>query len=184
MKRVLFHLACVLSVLLCLAAAAAWVGGTGRLGWLLVPVRHHRLMVLWEAGYVGFNWAHGVLPDWRGPALGSEPDDRARQWSGDIGWAWPAKPIGFATDHNWAGFGWTAGKLDNGYWYVEMNGPCWCLILVGSVVPCIAGWRRLRSARRARAGQCVRCGYDLRATPGRCPECGAQPIGAVGSMPT
>jgi hypothetical protein len=53
--------------------------------------------------------------------------------------------------------------------------PSWAVAAALAVLP--AMWLRRRRVERARAkrslaGLCLRCGYDLRATPGRCPECG------------
>lgn len=49
--------------------------------------------------------------------------------------------------------------------------PIWPWVALAALLP--TGWIR-RKARRLRAPHaCPNCGYDLRATPGRCPECGA-----------
>jgi hypothetical protein len=48
--------------------------------------------------------------------------------------------------------------------------PYWFVCALTCVLP--ARWIHLRR-RRHRAGTCAQCGYDLRATPDRCPECGA-----------
>jgi predicted Zn-ribbon and HTH transcriptional regulator len=43
-------------------------------------------------------------------------------------------------------------------------------------LPLVAlSWRRHRARSRIRSGRCAACGYDLRGTPARCPECGAVP---------
>jgi hypothetical protein len=54
--------------------------------------------------------------------------------------------------------------------------PYWVVVLAASVLPTVYAaygkCYRLR-AERAAKGLCPRCGYDLRATLDRCPECGS-----------
>jgi hypothetical protein len=82
-----------------------------------------------------------------------------------------------------------------GYWADEDSGregvsrgsyilivPEWALIAVFLVWP--AMWargvlRRRRRGRWAREGRCIKCGYDLRGSAGRCPECGEKRAVAV-----
>jgi hypothetical protein len=61
----------------------------------------------------------------------------------------------------------------------EVTVPFWMPAMVFGAWPAIATVWLVRRRRRARVGRCRQCGYDLRATRERCPECGT----AVGPRP-
>ena len=65
----------------------------------------------------------------------------------------------------------TYGLLPRSFWLPIILGIAAVSFVVGSLTGYGAACRR-RDWIRAREGQCLRCGYDLRASTDRCPECG------------
>ena len=55
----------------------------------------------------------------------------------------------------------------------ELRAPYWAIALPLLTATAFAVRTAAISYRRHRRGLCPTCGYDLRATPDRCPECGA-----------
>ena len=90
----------------------------------------------------------------------------------------PSTPAARLTGRgSFASFTWWAGQswgMNRRYLFL----PFWSVVLAAAVLP--ARWlllpvRALRRQRRLDLGLCPRCGYDLRASHDRCPECGASP---------
>jgi hypothetical protein len=152
LRRRLFASVSVLSLILCLATVGLWV-------------RSYRLHEVW--GRASQTGPATFLVTGRGTlelylsAIGSQP----------AGWYHlsrsvfaPARPL------------FQASRFTNvdarTTWYIRF--PVWLPALLFALAPAwwvVGPWRR-RSKRR-KLGLCLNCGYDLRASPDRCPECGS-----------
>jgi hypothetical protein len=167
MKRRLFNLAAAVSLVMMLAMAALWV----RSYWTVPKlVRYSRaydsapldtLEVSCRSGrfiFARHRLGHG------GPEGVSYDFFQVR--CAEQGW-W------FDAPRRTAGFGWLFERnppdMVSSFTLV-LSAPCWSFVAIMLVA---AAYFRLRVTSRSWAdGCCEQCGYDLRATPDRCPECG------------
>jgi hypothetical protein len=205
MKRRLFNLAAAVSCLLCLAAVAVWVDGYWE--WRAVGVAmsergfavasdRGELSVTAEQNLAGGLFAH-ALSRWAVAVVCMNK----RMRSDEVESAWSGFDDRIGGGHDvmllrprklWHGFGASSEdgsdlglrrlapgeKLGPDYHVWHLCIPAWFLVVMTSLLPAksTVGWRQRR--RRAVGNHCKGCGYDLRATPDRCPECGSVSGGA------
>jgi hypothetical protein len=176
MKRRLFNLAAAVSLVMMLAMVALWVrsywrsyGWTGAIGTRVTDISVERGIIFLERVSVASR--SSISED----GWVSEPAATTA----------PYRDAGTVRDWKLLGFSWF---MTNGGVQTPASGPdgvpivwvtrprsrvgipLWLLVLISSLAP-MRWWLRHRRAP-APSSFCRRCGYDLRATPERCPECG------------
>ena len=178
MRRHVFTAASALSLALCLAAAVLWV-------------RSYSVADLWEGGYWRENpgpipnmvlvnemefdqcrgrWMVRYLIGYLRPPSHSHWFHRQPEsvgWDGFIDSSFWHEEGTYAPHHLPGGLRF---RYDRGSW--DLGIPDYLPVLLAGVLPLLWLWRRVANRRQTRMGFCPRCGYDLRASADRCPECG------------
>jgi hypothetical protein len=192
MRRRLLNLLTALSLLLCVAVAALWVRSYFVADWVMhkrftaladhpdsdttkrvdlhrrawqVLTARGRLLITFSNDYLQASVNHGLYPvggpptfegDWRRIPPPPLPPET------------PLERIGFVVRRTSAPSGFGTG-VDTG---LQLGFPLWLPFVLCAILPAVWARRRLRARRVGRLGLRPTCGYDLRGTPGRCPECG------------
>ncbi len=197
LARHVFTILAALSLLLCIAVCGLWVWnriGYANAEWtynrwlpdrsaasnavyLTTDKRRLRLLILW--GRVGPSngnlvWGYQINAD----QSGGRP--RFKFDHGGYDPSPPSWPLAYDPDTGATGWGplrWRTHSRSNAAAgersrSIHIGVSHWLAALLLLVLPAL--WlKRFHDARRARnVGLCPTCGYDLRASPERCPECG------------
>jgi hypothetical protein len=189
--RWLLNVLAVLSLAAAAMAAALWARSYGGSDYLermspgistIHTVSHRIHGVRWTLGQIRFrrsDYTAYLPPDLPAPMTPS----RAMWGRGRLGPGhWGQEVVTGRSLWNRMGFClYETGTGASFYDEIERGAtiPAWLPVLVFLALPLVRGLRLYRSCRRHGPGLCRSCGYDLRATPGRCPECGLEAGGAA-----
>ncbi len=152
MRRWVVRILCGMSLLLCMATIVLGA----RSYWVAEWHQHYYVydrdtLRLWEVIS-----DRGALYVWTAPSKFVRKGNEIFPGVGHFTFWGPPPAFSFST--------WPGG--------FSISFPHWLVVLVTLIVPiaCLLQFRRRR--RMARLGFCLTCGYDLRASAERCPECG------------
>jgi hypothetical protein len=174
-RKRLFTCLTILSLILCLATVALWVrsywrydtlahgsSGTDGFGSLGIESKYGELYLSAAHYYANLNYSnlYNEAPGW---SFGEH-----RFLTLDTHMDFAKKHV----KHQLVGFGSFNGDLRPVGFLRSIWLPHWFLALLFAILPTLRLRSILRNRHRHRAGFCQHCGYDLRATPDRCPECG------------
>ncbi|HLL90618.1 MAG TPA: hypothetical protein VK324_15060 [Tepidisphaeraceae bacterium] len=196
MRRNLLHIATAISLLLGVALCVLW-GRSHFARDALVFTGERKRVIAADGGALEFEaWtafdarviadAPGSLQIERGPAkpYAANPEVHYVK-NGPTYVNWRDTTLGFAVEESEVGKSGTAHIAADGA--VSFSGvttsqtglhyriPLGAVAAVWFALPlvwAVSMWRRREMRRRAARGLCAGCGYDLRATTRRCPECG------------
>ncbi len=169
MKRRLFNILSAMSLLLCVALMVLWV----RSYWVCDAVD---CRIVW-----GGKTLIRVIPNYGRiwvyyDTSEDSPSRLSLQYRTE-----EALPIPMLSFANRCGFSYLyAGASPNGRSNWRAFVPYWLPTLASAVLPTAWLIDARRRKHRLKHGLCLTCGYDLRASKDRCPECGT-PMAATGA---
>jgi hypothetical protein len=168
MKRLrgrLFTILSAVSLLLCVATAIMWALNLAEASYMTSDGHFFEFKSRLEGG---FELKYGVRAE-----LDKLPLLPVRKsWGGFMVETWQMGAIEY-TDH---------GQKTIFYLKTQaLRFPRWCMGMIAALAGILPGmWAYRRSCereqdRRRARGECAVCGYDMRSSPQRCPECGTAP---------
>jgi hypothetical protein len=175
--RILLNALTVLSLLLFVATVVLWVRGyfywrfegvTFNSG-ATVEARQFHYCVLSRPFGLSIShhrlWTASLRPGWLPFSTRAAPGNRAQydEWYRANG------------GQGIAGVWLIAGVPSGDRRIYEIMLPHWVVALITATMPALWLRKHLKERGRTDPGHCRSCGYDLRATPERCPECGTIP---------